>query len=180
LLDSLIVAGVLKEAVRRNRPDDKEPGEFFDGGTSFPSGHAIQMWSIASLVAHEYQHKPIVAVAAYSLAGIVSASRIAAQKHFASDVVAGGAMGWFIGRYVYQTHMSHLAHKHSLLTPMILPQFDASQRRYGVTFLFGGSGTSAPFATQSGLAVSSFWPETRNALRVHDLCGTFTPIGFAK
>jgi membrane-associated phospholipid phosphatase len=171
LLDSLIVAGVLKEAVRRNRPDDKEPGEFFDGGTSFPSGHAMQMWSIASLVAHEYQHEPIVAVTAYSLAGIVSASRIAAQKHFASDVVAGGAMGWFIGRYVYQTHMSHLAHKHSLLTPMILPHFDASQRRYGVTLLFGGSGTSAPFATQPGLAVSSFCPENQTGTSCSRIVG---------
>jgi len=26
----------------------------------------------------------------------VSTARIAAQKHFASDVVAGGTMGWFI------------------------------------------------------------------------------------
>jgi hypothetical protein len=42
LLDSLIVAGVLKEAFRRNRPDEKNPGEFWGGGTSFPSGHAIQ------------------------------------------------------------------------------------------------------------------------------------------
>lgn len=149
LLDSLIVAGVLKEAVRRNRPDDNDPAEFFDGGTSFPSGHAMQVWSIASLVAHEYHHKPIVAVAAYSLASIVSASRIAAQKHFASDVVAGGAMGWFIGRYVYQTHMSHLAHKHASLMPMILPQFDTSQHSYGVSLMFGSSGAPSEPATPS-------------------------------
>src|SRR5215470_4964111 len=87
LLDSLIVAGILKEAFRRDRPDEREPGEFWEGGRSFPSGHAIQMWSIASLVAHEYKHKPVVQIAAYSLAGIVSVSRVAAQKHFASDVV---------------------------------------------------------------------------------------------
>ena len=136
LLDSLIVAGVLKEVTRRNRPDERNPGDFWGGGTSFPSGHAIQVWSIASLVAHEYKHKPIVQVVAYSLAGIGSASRIAAQKHFASDVVVGGTMGWFIGRYVYDTHMSHLAHKHSSLVPMIVPQFDASQRSYSVMLMF--------------------------------------------
>jgi membrane-associated phospholipid phosphatase len=150
LLDSLIVAGILKEATRRRRPDEKEPGEFWEGGTSFPSGHAIQVWSIASLLAHEYKHKPIVQVTAYSLASIVSASRIAAQKHFASDVVVGGTMGWFIGRYVYETHMSHLAHKHSFSMPMILPQFQPAQRSYGVTLVFGGAhsptdaGTTAP------------------------------------
>jgi membrane-associated phospholipid phosphatase len=138
LLDGLIVAGVLKEAMRRNRPDDKNPGDFWGGGTSFPSGHAIQMWSIASLVAHEYKNNTLVQVTAYSLASIVSASRIAAQKHFASDVVVGGAMGWFIGRYVYETHMSHLAHKHSSLIPFIVPQVEPLQHGYGVTLLFGG------------------------------------------
>src|SRR5437588_12895219 len=71
LLDSLIVAGVLKEVFRRNRPDEKNPGDFWGGGTSFPSGHAIQIWAIASLLDHEYKHKKIVAITAYSLAGIV-------------------------------------------------------------------------------------------------------------
>jgi len=136
LLDSLIVAGVLKEVFRRNRPDEKNPGDFWGGGTSFPSGHAIQVWAIASLLDHEYKHKKIVGITAYSLAGIVSAARIAAQKHFASDVVAGGAMGWFIGRYVYDTHMSHLAHKHTSLTPMIVPQVDPLQRRYAFALVF--------------------------------------------
>jgi hypothetical protein len=136
LLDGLIVAGILKEATRRNRPDEKDPGDFWGGGTSFPSGHAIQVWSIASLLAHEYKHKPIIAVTAYSLAGIVSASRIAARKHFASDVVTGGTMGWFIGRYVYQTHMSHLAHKHSSLMPIVVPLVQPSMRSYGVNVLF--------------------------------------------
>ena len=135
LLDSLIVAGVLKEVFRRNRPDEKHPGDFWGGGTSFPSGHAIQVWAIASLLDHEYKHKRIVGITAYGLAATVSAARIAAQKHFASDVVAGGAMGWFIGRYVYDTHMSHLAHKHASLIPMIVPQVDPLQRRYAFTLV---------------------------------------------
>jgi membrane-associated phospholipid phosphatase len=139
LLDSLIVVGVLKEVFRRNRPDEKNPGDFWGGGTSFPSGHAMQVWSIASLLDHEYKHNKIVGITAYSLAGIVSAARIAAQKHFASDVVAGGAIGWFIGRYVYDTHMSHLAHRHASLIPMLVPQADPLQRRYGVALLFNAA-----------------------------------------
>jgi len=70
----------------------------------------------------------------------VSASRVAANKHFASDVVTGALMGWFIGRYVYQTHMSHLAHQHSSLVPMVVPQFQPSTHSYGVTVLFGRAG----------------------------------------
>ena len=140
LLDGLIVAGILKEVTRRNRPDEKDPGKFWGGGTSFPSGHAIQVWSIASLLAHEYHDKPIVGVAAYSLAGVVSAARVAARKHFASDVVTGGAMGWFIGRYVYQTHMSHLAHMRSSLVPVVVPLIQPSDHSYGVSVVFARTG----------------------------------------
>lgn len=136
LLDSLIMAGVLKEAFRRNRPDEKQPGDFWGGGTSFPSGHSIQVWSIASLLAHEYKRKKIVAMTAYGLAGIVSASRVAAEKHFASDVFAGGTIGWFIGRFVFDTHMSHLAHKHAFFSPMLAPQFRPVERSYGVVLVF--------------------------------------------
>lgn len=137
LLDSLIVVGVLKEVFRRNRPDEDHPGKFWGGGTSFPSGHAIQVWSIASLVSHEYKHQPIVGVVAYGLAALVSASRIAAERHFASDIFVGGTMGWFIGRYVYDTHMSHLAHKHSSIVPLVVPEVKIATRSYGATLLFG-------------------------------------------
>lgn len=136
LVDSLIVAEVLKEIFRRDRPDDKHPGDFWAGGASFPSGHAMESWSIASLLDHEFKHKKIVGITAYTLAGVVSVARIAAQKHFASDVVAGGTMGWFIGRHVYDTHMSHLAHTHASLLPMIAPLADPVQRSYGATLVF--------------------------------------------
>ena len=136
LLDSLIVVEVMKEVFRRDRPDDKHPGDFWAGGSSFPSGHAIETWSIASLLDHEYKNKKIVGITAYALAGVVSAARIAARKHFAGDVVAGGTMGWFIGRHVYDTHMSHLAHKHASFIPMIVPQADPAQRSYGASLIF--------------------------------------------
>jgi membrane-associated phospholipid phosphatase len=136
LLDSLIVVGITKEIFRRNRPDERDRGDFWGGGSSFPSGHAIQIWSIASLLDHEYKNKRAVGITAYALAAIVSAARIAAEKHFASDVVAGGAMGWFIGRYVYDTHMSHLAHHHASLLPMIAPEVDPATRKYGVALAF--------------------------------------------
>ena len=137
LLDSLIVVEVLKSVTRRERPYvTHDAGHFFDSGDSFPSGHAIGSWALASVVAHEYAHTKWVPFAAYGLAGVVSMARFAAQKHYASDIVAGGAMGWFIGRYVYQTHEDHAVHRHALLHPMIAPQVQPSERAYGLALNF--------------------------------------------
>lgn len=139
LLDSLIVVQILKPIAGRKRPDAaNEKGHFFDGGDSFPSGHAIESWSLASLIAHEYgRGSKIVPVAAYGLAGVVSLARFGAQRHYASDIVAGGAIGWFIGRYVYQTHMDHAIHKHGWARPpQIVPQFQPGTRTFGVALVF--------------------------------------------
>ncbi len=138
LLDSLIVVEVLKPIIGRNRPDaTKERGNFFAGGDSFPSGHAIASWTLASVISHEYGQTKWVPVLAYGLAGAVSSARFAAQKHYASDIVVGGAMGWFIGRTVYRTHMNHALHKHGWLRdPVISPQFQPGSRTYAIGFSF--------------------------------------------
>lgn len=140
LLDSLIVVQVLKPIGGRIRPDSKgEKAQFFDGGDSFPSGHAITSWSLASLIAHEYGHGhgKLVPVLAYALASVASTARFAAQRHYASDIVAGSAMGWFIGRYVYQTHMDHALHQHGWLHRRIAPNFQPAQHLYGIALRFG-------------------------------------------
>jgi membrane-associated phospholipid phosphatase len=138
LLDSLIVVQILKPIAGRNRPNaPHDKAEFFDGGSSFPSGHAIESWALASLIAHEYSHQKFVPVLVYGLAGVVSVARFTAQQHFASDIVAGGAMGWFIGRYVYQTHMDHSIHKHAWAQPRITPIFQPAGGTYGVALAFG-------------------------------------------
>ena len=140
MIDTVIVSQVLKTVTRRNRPNSsKEPGQFFDGGGSFPSGHAIASWSLASVVAHEYRHTIIVPIIAYGLAAVVSTARFGAQQHYASDIVAGGAMGWFIGRYVYQTHQDHQLHRHGWLQPKIIPIVQPSDRAFGIGLVFSGS-----------------------------------------
>jgi hypothetical protein len=138
LLDSLIIVEILKPIAGRNRPNStSDAGHFFQGGASFPSGHSIESWSLASVIAHEYGRNKIVPVIAYGLATVVSVSRFAAQQHYASDIFLGGAMGWFIGRYVYKTHMDHAIHKHGWLRPQIMPRIDPAQRSYGITLAFG-------------------------------------------
>src|SRR5579863_9558692 len=59
LLDSLIVVTILKPIAGRVRQDSTtgERGQFFDGGDGFPSGHAIESWALASVIAHEYKKR---------------------------------------------------------------------------------------------------------------------------
>jgi membrane-associated phospholipid phosphatase len=142
LVDSLIVVEALKTIAGRDRPDNPDVGargHFFKGGASFPSGHAIETWSLASLISHEYKHKggKFVPYLAYGLAAGVTMARFAAQQHYASDLVAGGAMGWFIGRYVYQTHEDHAGHQHAWAQPKIAPNVDPLTRSYSLAVFFG-------------------------------------------
>jgi len=138
LLDSLIVSSVLKPIAGRNRPNSAhDPGNFFDGGASFPSGHAIEVWSLASVISYEYGHTKFVPIIACSLAGVVSAARFGARQHFASDILAGGAMGWFIGRYVWKTHQDHAIHSHSGLQTHFLPQIEPASGTYALVVTLG-------------------------------------------
>jgi hypothetical protein len=134
LLDGLIVGELLKLAAGRNRPNaPSDAGDFFKGGASFPSGHSIASWALASVIAHEYGNHKWVPFVAYGLAGCVGAARFAAQQHYASDVFAGSAMGYFIGRYVVNTHEAHALHHHGVVTPIVQP----STRTFGMSVSLG-------------------------------------------
>jgi membrane-associated phospholipid phosphatase len=107
LIDSTLVVEVLKLAADRARPLESDgQGHFWDSpngrlNSGFPSGHAINAWALASVIAHQYPHPRIIPVLAYGLASTVVVARVGARQHFPGDVVAGSAMGWFIGDYVY-------------------------------------------------------------------------------
>jgi membrane-associated phospholipid phosphatase len=143
LLDSGIVVEILKTVSQRQRPPtDHSSGEFFDGGSSFPSGHAITTWSLATVIAQEYgQHRPLVRLGAYGLATVVSLSRYTGRNHFLSDVLVGSAMGYGIGRYVYRQHhdpsLDSSSQKQtsglmrSRLFPHIAPLYYPQARVYG-------------------------------------------------
>jgi membrane-associated phospholipid phosphatase len=135
MIDSVIVEGVLKGVTQRARPlDGRERSEFFDGGSSFPSGHSTQTWAVATVIAHEYKDRPAVQIAAYGVATAVSVARFTGHKHYLSDVVAGSAMGFGIGRYVYGAH--HRESPDGSVTrsswPVIMPEYNRAARQYGV------------------------------------------------
>lgn len=95
---------VFKYVAGRERPfTGSGTGRFFVSGDSFPSTHAAVSWAIASVIAHEYPG-PLTQLFAYGMAGSVSAARWAGQKHFASDVIIGSALGWYMGYQVFRSH----------------------------------------------------------------------------
>src|SRR6266576_3511148 len=103
-LNSLVVVEGMKYSFRRQRPDEGiGNGEFFKGGTSFPSEHAAAAWSVAGVVAHEYPGT-FTKILAYGLASLVDISRIKAQKHFPSDVVVGTVIGNLVAQNIYSRH----------------------------------------------------------------------------
>jgi membrane-associated phospholipid phosphatase len=110
--DSLIINLAMKAVTRRLRPSDVPIGgdfsdTFFKGsksplkGSSFPSGHATAVWSVATVVAERYRHrgKPWIPVLCYTLATAISFSRITESAHFPSDVWLGSALGYTIAKY---------------------------------------------------------------------------------
>jgi membrane-associated phospholipid phosphatase len=104
--DVSIVQLVLKSALGRERPLDGHHNGAFEQSpsrvsSSFPSGHTITTFAMGSILAHEYPRKWWIKALIYGYGGGVAAARLAANKHFPSDVVAGGVMGWFVGDYVY-------------------------------------------------------------------------------
>jgi membrane-associated phospholipid phosphatase len=142
LIDSAIVVTVLKEITQRRRPlAATGRGDFFDGGSSFPSGHSIEAWSLATVIANEYHDRPLVQITAYGIASAVSLARFTGQKHYLSDVLVGSAIGYGIGRYVYHAHHrkssdsgddEEESQERSRAWPLIAPQYDRHAREYGV------------------------------------------------
>lgn len=123
LVDVTIVELAVKTVADRQRPTEGDGGGHFQESSgprynsSFPSGHAIETFALASIIAHEYSDHLWVKIAAYSYAGGVVGARLAANKHFPGDVMAGGAIGWFIGDYVYgKRHNPELDPGHSART----------------------------------------------------------------
>jgi len=140
LLDGFVVSSVLKYAAGRERPNvPGGSGRFFQRQRSFPSGHATMSWAFASLIAHEYKGGKVVPIIAYSLAGTVSVARFTAQQHFASDIIAGGAMGWFIGKFVFERHLDPAIHKRystkevNAYIPEINPVFMPASHEYALS-----------------------------------------------
>jgi membrane-associated phospholipid phosphatase len=75
-------------------------GEFWEGGKSFPSGHAATSFAFAAVIAHRYPQKRWLKWSAYGLATGVSLVRLAGKRHFPSDTLVGATVGYITGTYL--------------------------------------------------------------------------------
>jgi len=116
LAATALATEVLKFGVQRPRPlaynsafkaEDRLAG---DARLSFPSGHSSLAFASATAFVVPWidRHHGVSsfagATAAYAVASIVAALRVAGGKHFVTDVLAGAALGIAIGLAVTFSH----------------------------------------------------------------------------
>ncbi len=81
------VVNGLKYSTHQTRPDGTDT-------RSFPSGHTATAFTTATILSKEYGHlSPWVSVGAYAVATTTGLMRIANNKHWLSDVMAGAGIG---------------------------------------------------------------------------------------
>ena len=83
-----------------------------DDYRSFPSGHTVAAFAAAAAVTGETARwwpdaTPYIGTALYGGAALAGVSRMYNNKHWASDVLVGAAVGTFVGQKVVRYHRTH-------------------------------------------------------------------------
>jgi hypothetical protein len=104
--NTLLIYAPMQFIAGRQRPGEGNGnGDFLSHhalNTSFPGGHAMFTWSMATVLAREYP-KPWVRTLAYGTALTVTASRFLARDHWSSDMFVGSAVGFAIGTHIFHS-----------------------------------------------------------------------------
>lgn len=107
LANTFLIYTPMQFIAGRERPDEGTGnGRFWRHGgfnTSFPAGHPMFTWAMASVVAHEYP-KTWVKLLVYGAAVSVSGGRLVGRNHFPSDVWVGSILGYLIGTHIFHAH----------------------------------------------------------------------------
>lgn len=107
LVDTFLVYTPMQFIAARQRPGEGNGhGDFrrhSSINTSFPGGHAMFTFAMATIVSHEYSQKWVQALA-YGAASAVTLTRFLARDHWASDMWVGAALGIGIGAHVFHAH----------------------------------------------------------------------------
>ena len=123
LIASGLIAPTIKLVVGRSRPRTNSGTTHFkpfsDLNASFPSGHTTEAFALASVISEHYE-QPWVSYSTYGLASMVGLARSYHSAHFASDIVAGAALGTWVGLSVVEHNQTYRRNKLALL-PEVSP-----------------------------------------------------------
>jgi PAP2 superfamily len=104
LINTFLIYAPMQLIAGRQRPDEGNGhGDFFKHhalNTSFPGGHAMFTWAMASVLADEYP-KPWARVLSYGAAFTVTFSRFMARDHWSSDMFLGMGLGLAIAENTF-------------------------------------------------------------------------------
>jgi hypothetical protein len=109
LFESVLFSGIITDATKiivgRGRPYSERGPYFYkmftldEGYVSFPSGHSTVAFAVSSVLANRI-HNIYASIGLYTLSTVTALSRVYSDKHWASDVVIGSAIGYFVGDYI--------------------------------------------------------------------------------
>lgn len=106
LINTFLIYTPMQLIAGRQRPDEgNNHGDFLKHhavNTSFPGGHAMFTWAMASVLADEYP-KPWARVLSYGAAFTVTFARFMARDHWASDMFVGTGLGIAIAEKTFHT-----------------------------------------------------------------------------
>jgi membrane-associated phospholipid phosphatase len=110
LIYSEVISFTSKTIIGRARPfTDRGPHYFtafaiFNSPyNSFPAGHTCAAFSLSTVLAKNTDSY-ILKVLAYTPAALTAVARVYTDSHWASDVVIGSALGYFVGNWVVNIH----------------------------------------------------------------------------
>ncbi len=117
-----IIVYILKIGLGRKRPSEKKGARSFEpfGGLddSYPSGHTSTAFAL--ITPWVYYYKKPWTYALFILPASTALSRMIFDKHWATDVLTGGAIGYAVGYYLTKWHRDYeKTQKSENLPPMI-------------------------------------------------------------
>jgi len=123
ILYSSFITLMLKNVVGRSRPEEREGAKQFhpfSGNTSMPSGHATIAFALLTPWVYYYPHPAAYGLFVLGLGTAVS--RVALDRHWPSDVIIGGGIGFLMATYLSKRHLSEARHGSAFhVTPLLSP-----------------------------------------------------------
>ena len=134
--ESFLTSGVwvvgIKWITSRQRPSAQEESQSAAGGKwsgpvayfrtnpkksitnfdAFPSGHTATAFSIATVIAKQYDQTIYVPILSYAAATIVGITRIGESTHWASDVFVGAVLGYLSATQIVHNNPSQYTRDH--------------------------------------------------------------------